>query len=170
MLAELAIVPAIVGVVWGLLHWRSRPLTSHPIEAALLALGLCGIGALDFTSSLNPITALQALSSQTPLAVQLPFLLWAAVRFGPTGVGLTLLTATLLGTWRMVHGIGPYATLAPATTVTAFTLSLILVGVTLRASRRSSRNVARRSTRSLCGCGSKVCCRFGRARPTPGER
>src|SRR5262249_44744695 len=130
ILAELTIVPAIVGVVSGVLRWR-RPLLSRPVEAALLALGLGAIGLLDSSHSLSRIPAVRALSSQTPLAVQLPFLLWAAVRFGPTGVGLTLLATGVLGRWSVVHGIGPYGLPPAATTAAAFTLSLIVVAVTL---------------------------------------
>src|SRR5262249_30547396 len=81
--------------------------------------------------SLMQFLALRAVSSQMPLAVQLPFLLWAAVRFGPAGTGLTLLATSLINAWAVVHGRGPFTSMPPATTITALTLSLIVVATTL---------------------------------------
>ncbi len=131
ILAELTIVPAVVGAVVAVSRgWRRRTV-GHYTEAVLLALGLGAIGWLDFTNALSDIPALRVVSRQTPLALQLPFLLWAALRFGPTGAGLTLLTTTVLSAWAVVHGVGPFASIAPATTVTALTISLIVVAATL---------------------------------------
>src|SRR5262249_19724241 len=52
-------------------------------------------------------------------------------RFGPTGVGLTMLATSVLGTWSAVHGTGPFAPIPATLSVTAFTLSLFVVAVTL---------------------------------------
>ena len=88
--------------------WRTTP-KATPIEAAILGLGLCGDRVAGFQHLLGRIPSLRAVSSQTPLAVQLPFLLWAAMRFGPTGTGLSLLTTSVLSSWAVVHGVGPFA-------------------------------------------------------------
>jgi C4-dicarboxylate-specific signal transduction histidine kinase len=69
--------------------------------------------------------------SQAPLALQLPFLLWAAVRFGTAGAGVTLFTATILAVWSVVHGQGPFSEMSPTSTVPALTLSLIVVAATV---------------------------------------
>jgi hypothetical protein len=53
------------------------------------------------------------------------------MRFGPTGAGVTILMTSIVSSWAAVHGIGPFASIAPATTVTAMTLSLIVVASTL---------------------------------------
>ncbi len=46
------------------------------------ALGVIAMGSTDFGGMLSQLPPLRAVSSQAPLALQLPFLLWAAVRFG----------------------------------------------------------------------------------------
>ncbi len=131
ILAELTVVPALVGAVVGLQRWWRGGASARYVEATILCLGLFATGLLGFTSLLWETPAIGAVSRQTPLAMQLPFLLWAAVRFGPTGTGLALLTTSVLSAWAVVHGVGPFALFAPATTVTALTISLIVVTTTL---------------------------------------
>jgi len=131
VLAELVVVPAVVGAVLEIQRgWRGVT-PGRLIESTILGLGVGGIGLLDFSSVLGQIPAIGAVSRQTPLAIQLPFMLWAAMRFGPTCTGLTLLTTSILSAWAVVHGVGPFASIAPSTTVTALTISLIVVAVTL---------------------------------------
>jgi signal transduction histidine kinase/integral membrane sensor domain MASE1 len=131
ILAEVTVVPAVVGGVLGMLRWWRGGAGGRYVEGAVLGVGVFAIGLLDFSSLLWEIPAIGAVSRQTPLAVQLPFLLWAATRFGPTGTGLTLLTTSVLTAFAAVHGVGPFAEIAPTTTVTALTISLIVVAVTL---------------------------------------
>jgi C4-dicarboxylate-specific signal transduction histidine kinase/integral membrane sensor domain MASE1 len=131
ILAELTVVPAVVGGVVGVLRWSRGTKRRRYVEAAILGLGLSAIGLLDFSSLLWEVPAIGAVSQQTPLAVQLPFLLWAAMRFGPTGAGLTLLTTSILSAWAVVHGVGPFSSIAPSTTIPALTISLIVVSTTL---------------------------------------
>ena len=80
---------------------------------------------------LGQITPLRAVSTQTPLVLQLPFLLWAAVRFGPVGAGVSLLATSAISAWALVNGSGPFGVGDPSTTVMALTLSLILESSTL---------------------------------------
>jgi signal transduction histidine kinase/integral membrane sensor domain MASE1 len=131
ILAELTVVPAIVGSVLATARWRRRGMWAPTIEALILAVSLCGIAWLDVSGVLGRIPTLHAVSSQMPLAVQLPFLLWAAVRFGPAGAGITVLATSILSAWAVVHGVGPFGSIAPGITVTALTLSLIMVAATL---------------------------------------
>ena len=131
ILAELIVVPAVVGGTLAVLRWWRRGAPVPRSEGIVLALSLVGIAWLNLSNSLSRIPPLRAMSSQTPLAVQLPFLLWAAMRFGPTGAGVAVLLTSIVGAWAVVHGIGPFAAIAPATTVTAITLSLIVVATTL---------------------------------------
>ena len=131
ILAELVIVPGVVGGVLGVQRWWRGGTRTRYVESTVLGLGVAGIGLLDFGSMFGRIPALAAVSQQTPLAVQLPFLLWAAMRFGPTGTGLTLLTTSILSAWAVVHGVGPFTSIPPSTTVTALKISLIVVAVTL---------------------------------------
>src|SRR5262249_52166009 len=66
---------------------------------------------------------------RTLLAFLLPFLLWAAVRFGPGGASLSLLATTLLAIWAASHGRGPFAGLPLAESV--FTLQIFLTVVAI---------------------------------------
>jgi two-component system sensor kinase FixL len=131
VLAELTVVPAVVGGSLAVLRWWRRGRVIPRFETIVLALSLLGIAWLSLSDSVSRIPPLRAMSSQTPLAVQLPILLWAAMRFGPTGAGVAILTTSIVSSWAVVHGIGPFASFAPATTVTALTLSLIVVASTL---------------------------------------
>src|SRR5262245_25264327 len=131
VLAQLVVVPAVVGAVLEAQRWWRGATPRRYIESAILGFGVGGIGLLDLSSVLGQIPAISAVSRQTPLAVQLPFMLWAAMRFGPTCTGLTLLTTSILSAWAVVHGFGPFASIDPSTTVTALTISLIVVAVTL---------------------------------------
>ncbi|MFI5178057.1 MAG: ATP-binding protein [Vicinamibacterales bacterium] len=130
VLSELTIVPAIVGVASSLPRWL-RAWPNGAFEAAILGVGLIAAGLSGLSVELSDVPALRAISSQTPLAVELPFLLWAAVRFGPVGTAVALLTTSVLGAWALVHGQGPFTTIDPATIVTGLTLSLIVVSTTL---------------------------------------
>jgi two-component system, LuxR family, sensor kinase FixL len=131
VLAELVIVPAVVGGSLAVVRWWRRGRPRPRLEPVLFTLGLFTISAARLNRGLDTIPSLSAVSSQTPLAVQLPFLLWAAMRFGPTGTGVAVLVTSVTSAWSVVNGIGPFAAIPAATTVRALTLSLIVVGTTL---------------------------------------
>jgi signal transduction histidine kinase/integral membrane sensor domain MASE1 len=131
VLAELTVVPAAVGGTLMLLRWWRQGAWVPRFEAVVLVASLLGIAWLNLTESVSQVPALRAMSSQMPLALQLPFLLWAAMRFGPTGAGLTILLTSIVSAWAAVHGNGPFGATAPATTLTALRLSLIVVASTL---------------------------------------
>ena len=130
ILAELTIVPGVVGGV--VVASRLRQSWSGPraIEAVALALALVGVTWLQFSGG-TAAASIGAVSSRAPLVLQLPLILWAAVRFGVAGTGLTLLVTSLLAAWSVVHGVGPFAAMGPSTTAPAFTLSLIIVSATV---------------------------------------
>jgi two-component system, LuxR family, sensor kinase FixL len=131
ILAQLTIVPAVVGVVTRLPRWAQTWSWERIAEAAAVGTGLVVMGSSDFAGVLSQLPPLRVVSSQAPLALQLPFLLWAAVRFGTTGAGITLFTTTVVAVWSVVHGQGPFAAMSPTTTVSALTLSLIVVAATV---------------------------------------
>ena len=91
------------------------------------------------------------------------------MRFGPTGTGLSLLTTSVLSAWAVVHGLGPFTTIAPPITTTAVTLSLIVVATTLTVAC----DVDRRAASDAAGAAPPPAIRrsalaaVGRARPTP---
>ena len=131
VLAELVVVPALVGGALALARWwrRGRPVPG--LEAAVLALSLVAIATPRFSGILDSIPSLSAVSSQMPLTVQLPFLLWAAMRFGPTGTGIAVLFTSLTSAWSVVNGVGPFAEIPASTTVRALTMAMIVVATTL---------------------------------------
>ncbi|MFL6280903.1 MAG: MASE1 domain-containing protein [Vicinamibacterales bacterium] len=133
VLAQLTVVPAVVGGTRVIARWSRRGWRAPRLEPVVLAVGLLGTGAASLGSVLDRIPSVSAVSSQTPLAVELPFLLWAATRFGVTGTGLAMLVTSVMSAWMVAHGSGPFAAIPAATTVRALTLSLIVVAATLMA-------------------------------------
>jgi signal transduction histidine kinase len=102
---------------------------AHCIEATLLCTLLVITALLVVTYPIQNV-AFQAVSIEAPLALQLPFILWAALRFGTAGASLTLLVTTILSSWAVGHGHGQFQTLAPGASVLALQAVLIIVGVT----------------------------------------
>jgi two-component system, LuxR family, sensor kinase FixL len=131
VLAELVVVPAVVGGAWAFARWWRRGRPMPRLEAVVLVLGLIGIASARFSGVLDSIPSLSAVSNQMPLVVQLPFLLWAAMRFGPAGTGIAVLFTSITSAWAVVNGIGPFAEISASTTVRALTVSMIVVAATL---------------------------------------
>ena len=131
ILAELTVAPGIIGAVVGAGQWVRQKSWGRLIEASVIVTGLLGICVLDYAGKLPAIPAVHAIFIQTPGVVQLPFVLWAAVRFGVAGTGVTMLLVTMINSWQLVHGVRPILPLPPLATVTAMTLSLSVAAVTL---------------------------------------
>jgi signal transduction histidine kinase/integral membrane sensor domain MASE1 len=126
VLTELTLVPALVIVIDAGPRWLRRATPGRHAEAALLAAGLLATGLIVFG---GPLTIPGA--PRTPLAALLPFLLWAAVRFGPGGVSLALLATTLQAIQGGIHGRGPFTELPPNEGVLALQIFLSVVVVPL---------------------------------------
>ena len=80
-------------------------------EFALLALGLLGCGIVIFGLQLLAVGKLPAL-----LYAPLPFLLWAAVRFGPGGLSFSCLIFALMAIFSASRGMGPLSRSLPPIT------------------------------------------------------
>jgi signal transduction histidine kinase/ActR/RegA family two-component response regulator len=93
-------------------------------EVALLSLGLVTVGAAVFLGTFDP-TRLHPARLFWPL----PFLLWAAVRFGPTGTSAALLAVTSLSIWGALKRRGPFVTQSPAENL--LELQMFLLGVSV---------------------------------------
>jgi signal transduction histidine kinase/integral membrane sensor domain MASE1 len=126
VLTELTLVPTIVIVISAGPDWLRRATHRRRAEAALLAVGLLVTGGLVFE---GPLTLPGA--PRTPLACLLPFLLWAAVRFGPGGLSLALLATTLQAIRGGIQGRGPFTGLPPAEGVLTLQIFLSVVIVPL---------------------------------------
>ncbi|PYX62950.1 MAG: hypothetical protein DMG78_32510, partial [Acidobacteria bacterium] len=85
VLAFITLMPTIVG-------W---------VRFALLIAGLVLLSYITFTAS-------ESSSSPVLLYSLVPFLLWAALRFGPVGVSTSVIVVAILSIWGSVHGRGPF--------------------------------------------------------------
>ncbi|HEY7028104.1 MAG TPA: PAS domain S-box protein [Gemmatimonadales bacterium] len=122
-LASLTLVPVIVTWIQGGLDPFRRPFRRY-LEAGLLGAGLLTVGFSVFAGTLadpNPAPVM--------LYAPLPFLLWAALRFGPRGISAALLLVSSLAIWGAVEGHGPFASNSPAENALAVQLFLIVVSV-----------------------------------------
>ncbi|HEX7771181.1 MAG TPA: MASE1 domain-containing protein, partial [Pyrinomonadaceae bacterium] len=126
VLASLTLVPLIV-------TWRRADLPAlktmpwkRYLEAGLLVIGLVIVGVVSFSSRIvggNPRSAL--------LYLPLPFLLWAAIRFGPRGSSAALIVVSLFEIWGAIHGLGPFATETAEMNALSVQLFLILASMPL---------------------------------------
>lgn len=65
------------------------------------------------------------------LYLPLPFLLWAAIRFGPRGSSTALIVVSLFEIWGAIHGLGPFATQTAEMNALSVQLFLILASMPL---------------------------------------
>ncbi len=105
MLAMLTVTPPIVTLASGALSEFRRASLGRYIELGVLltTLVVVSMGAFVWQAA-GPET------NSVLLYAPVPFLLWAAVRFGPAGASTSLLIVTLLSIWAAVHGRGPFVT------------------------------------------------------------
>jgi len=102
------IAPAIL--TWGTTRFRraGRAARLRQVEAGLVSVGIVvSSAAVFYWQSAGPGT------HPTLLYAPVPFLLWAAVRFGPTGGSAAVLWMALQAIWGAVHGRGPFTSDSP---------------------------------------------------------
>jgi signal transduction histidine kinase len=122
VLASFTLVPVIL--TWwrsgipklGIIPWQRY------LESILLVTGLLIVGIVT-----------QEAPTTTPalLYLPLPFLLWAAIRFGPRGSSAVLLFVSLFEIWVAIHGHGPFATQSAEWNALSVELFLILASMPL---------------------------------------
>ncbi|HEV7511655.1 MAG TPA: MASE1 domain-containing protein [Candidatus Acidoferrum sp.] len=126
MVAELVIVPTVV--LFGLngLSWIRKASPSQYMEAVLLAVGTVAISIFSFGAA-------GGWRGNTPalLFIPLPFLLWAAVRFGSGGMHASLLTIAVISIWNALHGHDPFTTGTKAESVLTLQIFLCTIAVPL---------------------------------------
>jgi integral membrane sensor domain MASE1 len=116
-LATIALVPVIVEAS-AVRFTRDVPVRRY-VEAGLLTVGLVTGCLIIFTGIEAPNASLALLYAP------LPFLLWAAVRFGPGGAGASVLVMSILSVWAAIHGYRPFDAASP--TVNALSVQLFLI-------------------------------------------
>jgi PAS domain S-box-containing protein len=120
-LALLTLTPAI-------LSWRDITLTrgkkptARYLEAAAMFVGLATLSYFTFVASGSG-------NRPTLLYSLLPFLLWAALRFGITGTSNSIVLVAFLAIFGAVHGHGPFTGDTPVHSVLSLQLFLLVAAV-----------------------------------------
>jgi PAS domain S-box-containing protein len=126
VLAQLTLVPAIITVaVKGFAHLRSATIW-RMAEAGLFGIGLTLTAIIAFGNQNSQSGIIPAL-----VYAPLPFLLWAAVRFGPRAVSMSLLAVALLAIKSAMEGRGPFTSMSQAQNALSLQLFLIVMTVPL---------------------------------------
>jgi len=149
-LAELTIVPPI-------LLWRSNPISwirraslARLVEAALLAIGIVLVAVVVFG-----LKAVSPATTPALLYVPLPFLLWAASRFGLAGLSTSLVSLALISTWYTMHGREPFPNASMSQNILSLQILFCVVAVPLMflsavmAEARRTQELLRRISGSL---------------------
>jgi PAS domain-containing protein len=83
---------------------------------------ITGLGLLGYVT----FTASESSASPLLLSSLVPFLLWAALRFGSRGTSSAVIVVTFLSIWAAVHGRGPFVERGPLSSMLSLQLFLIL--------------------------------------------
>src|SRR5271163_624768 len=120
-LAFLTVAPAIIGL-FGRRWPSSRISQAYYLEAAALLFALSYLSYFIFVASarIDPPALLYSL---------VPFLIWAALRFGSAGVGISATIVALTSIWGAVHGRGPFAETDPINRVLYLQLFLFFTSL-----------------------------------------
>src|SRR5262245_30659898 len=115
-----------------ILTWISFPHTipRHVSRGRYIEAGLLGAGLL-LTSARLFIWPTGAETAPALMYLPLPFLLWAAVRFGPRGATTSLAIVTLLAMSGALSGHGPFSSSTPADNALSLQLFLITISPSL---------------------------------------
>ena len=116
VLAFVTLAPAILSWVNDGPAWARKSRAYH-LELAVLTTGLVLLSYFTFIASGSDLPAL--------LYSLVPFLLWAALRFGSMGVSTAVVVVTFLSIWGAVHGRGPFAQEEPFSGVLWLQLFLV---------------------------------------------
>src|SRR5437762_2144779 len=122
--AALTLVPLIVTWVADGIAWLWKIRQARFLEAALLLIALLSVNTIVFYK-LGP-SADSAL-----LCLPVPFLIWAAVRFGSRGASAAICTLTFLAIWSAGHGYGPFSTRSAEENALSIQMFLIVMSVPL---------------------------------------
>ena len=126
VLAELTLVPMIIG--WTRVDVVTLRRVSLRTTAEIVALGasLLGVSMAVFVWRDSGLSGIQAL-----LYAPVPFLVWAAVRFGSIGTSTATVVVALLETRGAINRVGPFVTGSPSESALSIQLCLILTSIPL---------------------------------------
>lgn len=116
-LGYLALMPAILGWINNRHSWlHASP--GRYIEAVALFAGLTVFGYFSFAAPSSILLS---------VLILVPFLIWAALRFGTTGVSSATIAVAFLAIWGAVHGRGPFVALESVQNVPSIQIFLLFV-------------------------------------------
>ena len=122
-LTNLIVVPTVVAALGvGFAPWRQTSLRRVG-EAIGLFAGLMVVSGVVFSAPAGGRLAL--------IYLPIPFLLWAAVRFGPGATGGALFVVAIISSWNAVRGLGGFAGYDPAINIATEQLFLLCITVPL---------------------------------------
>lgn len=124
VLATITLVPLIVTWCGDGITWLARIRQARFLEAVVLVLALLSINTIVFYK-LGPTPDFAL------LYLPLPFLIWAAVRFGSRGASAAICTVTFLAIWSAGHGYGPFSTKSAEENALSIQMFLIAMSVPL---------------------------------------
>ena len=144
-LAFLTLPPAILG-------WASRIRKGHEnsaslwIEAFTLIIGVFLLGYIISVTSGRSITP-------ALFYALVPFLIWSALRFGPSGVSTSIIIVAFLSIWGSIHGRGPFAGSTPLESVLSLQLFLLCAAIPFMvlAALAEEHKLGERALRELSG-------------------
>ena len=120
------LVPALLLVAKRLSRRGGRVTPARLIEGSLLALGIVIVGTYVFA-----IVPAGPETSPALLYAPIPLLIWAALRFGLSGISAAMLVITFQAIWGAMHGRGPFLLQSPAENALALQMFLIVTGTPL---------------------------------------
>ncbi len=125
-LAQMIVTPAILHWCLGLSLTAKFPDAGRRAEAVVLAIGLLATGYLA-TNTGSSVVDFAGARFYFPV----PFLFWAAFRFGMRGASGAVAILAVLAVYGAINGRGPFAGLSPADTTLALQNFLLLRSVPL---------------------------------------
>jgi len=120
------LVPALLLVANRLSGRGCRVAPIRMIEGSLLGLGIVVVGTYVFANLPSGPETSPAL-----LYAPIPLLIWAALRFGLSGISAAMLVVTFEAIWGAMHGHGPFLQQSPAENALALQMFLIVTGTPL---------------------------------------
>ena len=157
VLTAVALVPALVTCFMSDYESIRKAGRGRYFEAAVVALGLVVVGFEVFVKfGIGPQ------SEPGLLYAPLPFLLWAAVRFGPGGASMAMFVTALIAIWGASHGQGPFsARLAEANALSLqFFLIVSAILLLLLATVIKDRERAEERYREVVESQTDLVCRY----------
>jgi integral membrane sensor domain MASE1 len=118
-LALLTLTPAVLSWV-DIAVTRGKKPKAHYLEAASMLVGLAALAYFTFVASATG-------SRPTLLYSLVPFLLWAALRFGIAGTSNSIVLVAFMAILGAVHGRGPFTGDTPVDDVMSLQLFLLVV-------------------------------------------